>query len=92
MRVFRNKLTGRLGETQFGEDADVLIRNAKASGFKDEEIEIVDTTPKEYKEAINLQNIADRKPEQDKIDVLKSSIGMKLSTLLTEEEINFLLK
>ena len=59
MKVFKNKLTSRLGETQFGEDAEVLIRNAKSSGFIDAEISIVDITPAEYQAAITLQNFND---------------------------------
>ncbi len=56
MKVFKNKLTGRLGETQFGNDSVVLIKNAKSCGYKDEEIEIIDMTEQEYREAIKAQN------------------------------------
>lgn len=59
MKVFKHKLTGKLGETQFSEDAEVLIRNAKAAGFKDEEIEIVDMVHQQYEEAIKVQNFND---------------------------------
>lgn len=59
MKVFQNKLTGRLGETQFSDDVDVLIRNAKSGGFTDAEISIVDMTTAEYKVAIALQNFND---------------------------------
>lgn len=59
MKIFKHKLTGRLGETQFGEDAEVLIRNAKSSGYTDAEISIVDITPKEYVAAIAIQNFDD---------------------------------
>lgn len=64
MKVFKDRKTGRLGETQFGEDADVLIRNAKASGFSDDEIEIIDLTVQEYNEAIKTQNENDLTKEQ----------------------------
>ena len=64
MKVFRNKITKRLGETQFGEDAEVLIRNAKSSGLKNEEIEIIDMSPQEYKEEIRMQDIGDMSKEQ----------------------------
>ena len=56
MKIFRNRLTGRLGETQFSEDAEVLIRNAKSSGFTEAEISIVDMTAQEYANAIAIQN------------------------------------
>lgn len=59
MKILRHKLTGRLGETQFGEDAEVLIRNAKSCGYTDNEISIVDITPEEYKTAIEIQNFND---------------------------------
>lgn len=59
MKIFKHKITGRLGETQFGEDAEVLIRNAKNSGFTDAEISIVDITPEEYRAAIAIQNFND---------------------------------
>lgn len=59
MKIFKHKLTGRLGETQFGEDAEVLIRNAKSAGFKGEDFEIVDMTPEEYKTAIAIQSFND---------------------------------
>ncbi len=77
MKVFRNKLTGRLGETQFGEDAEVLIRNAKACGFKDVEIEIIDMMPEEYIKAIKIQNENDLSPQvklERKIDQEKDRI------------------
>ena len=59
MKVFQNKLTDRLGETQFNENAEVLIKNAKSAGFTDAEISIVDMTPAEYDTAIKLQNFND---------------------------------
>lgn len=59
MKAFRNKHTSRLGETQFSEDAEVLIRNAKSAGFTDEEIEIIDTTMEEYNKIIGMQNKED---------------------------------
>lgn len=59
MKVFKNRITNRLGETQFSDDADVLIRNAKACGFTDAEISIVDMTAAEYKTAIAKQNFND---------------------------------
>lgn len=63
MKVFRNKLTGRIGETQFGEDAEVLIRNARAAGFTDDKIEVIDMTPEEYNRLIIVQNENDLSPE-----------------------------
>lgn len=59
IKVFRNKITKRLGETQFSDDGDVLIRNAKAAKFKDEEIEIIEMTPKQYIKNIIEQNTED---------------------------------
>lgn len=59
MKIFKHKFTGRLGETQFGEDAEVLIRNAKSCGYTDAEISIVDITPEEYKMAIKIQDFND---------------------------------
>lgn len=73
MKVFRNKLIGRLGETQFGEDAEVLIRNAKSVGFKDEEIEIIDMSPQEYNEAIKIQNERDI-PQEKKDEIEKEKL------------------
>lgn len=64
MKIFKNKITGRLGETQFGDDAEVLIRNAKSAGFTDDEVSIVDMTPAEYETAINSQNFDDLENEQ----------------------------
>lgn len=59
MKIIKHKLTGRLGETQYGEDSAVLILNAKASGYTDAEISIVDMTPAEYTAAIAIQNFND---------------------------------
>ena len=59
MKVFKYKLTGILGETQFGDDAEVLIRNAKSSGLTDAQISIVDMTSAEYQAAIAIQNFND---------------------------------
>ena len=59
MKVMKNKLTGRLGETQFSDDAEVLIRNAKACGIPDAEISIIDMIPLKYEAAIKLQNFND---------------------------------
>ena len=56
IKIFKNRLTSRLGETQFSDDAEVLIRNAKSCGFTDAEISIVDMTLTEYAEAMNIQN------------------------------------
>lgn len=58
MKICRFK-SGRLGETQHREDAEVLIHNAKAAGFEDEDFEIVDMTPEEYRAAITVQNFND---------------------------------
>ncbi len=74
MKVFRNKKTGRLGETQYGNDADVLIRNAKANKFKNNEIEIIDMTQTAYNKAIGLQNIADKTPAQIREDKITKEI------------------
>lgn len=59
IKIFKNRLTSRLGETQFSNDADVLIRNAKSAGFTDAEISVIDMTPAEYKAAIDIQNFND---------------------------------
>lgn len=59
MKVLKNKITGRLGETQFGENADVLIFNAKSAGYTDVQISVIDMTPAEYESAIKLQNFND---------------------------------
>ena len=59
MKIFKNKITGRLGETQFNEDSETLICNAKSASFTDAEISIVDMTPVEYKIAMDLQNFND---------------------------------
>lgn len=73
MKIFRNKLTGRLGETQFGEDAGVLIRNAKSANFKDDEIEIIDMTLQEYNKAIKIQDENDISPEK-KMEIKKEKL------------------
>lgn len=67
MKVFRNKLTMRLGETQFSEDAEVLKVNARAAGILETEIEIIDMTPEAYDAAIKIQNQADN-PDTSKQD------------------------
>ena len=59
MKVFKNKFTGKLGETQFSDDAEVLIRNAKSCGIPDTEISIIDMNSAEYEAAIKLQNFND---------------------------------
>ena len=59
MKVFKNKITDRLGETQFRDDGEVLISNAKSAGFTDAEISIVDMTAAEYKAAIAKQDFND---------------------------------
>lgn len=46
----------RAGETQYKEDAEILIKNAKACGYKDEEIEIIDMTAEEYNKVIKIQD------------------------------------
>jgi exopolyphosphatase/pppGpp-phosphohydrolase len=72
MKAFRHKLTGRLGETQFGNDTEVLIHNAKSAGFQDAEIEIIDMTLQDYREAIKTQNENDMSKEQkDEIKIKK---------------------
>jgi len=67
MKVFKNKKTGRLGETQFKNDPDVLIKNAKACGISDDEIEIIDMTELEYSEKIREQNFNDI-PEKERTE------------------------
>ena len=64
MKVFRNKITGRLGETQFNDNEGVLIRNAKRNGYPEEEIDIVDMTREEYMDLINKQNYDDASPSK----------------------------
>ena len=64
MKVYKNRITNRLGETQFQNDAEVLIRNDKSCNIPDAEISIVDMTPAEYKIAIDLQNFNDMDYQQ----------------------------
>ena len=59
MKIFKNKITGRLGETRFGEDSEVLIHNAKSTGLTDAEISIIDMPPEEYRSVIAVQNFSD---------------------------------
>ncbi len=93
MKAFRHTITGRLGETQFGEDSEILIRNALKAGFTKDVIQIIDITPKEYNEEIKLQNEIDLKPIIDKEKILKNNIITKLKTIgLTDEEIQIIIK
>jgi len=73
MKAFRNKITGRLGETQFSDDADVLVRNAQSAGFTDDQISIVDITPEAYAAEIKEQNIADN-PDGEKEKLIQGKI------------------
>ncbi len=57
MKVLKNKLTGRLIDTRFNEDCEILIKSAKQYGFLDEEIEIIDITEQQYIELIKKQDL-----------------------------------
>ena len=63
MKVARLKLTKRITETQFGEDKEVLFRNAKIS-HPGQEIEVIDMTQQEFENQIDIQNYNDLSQEQ----------------------------
>ena len=58
MKICKHKITGRIFETQFGEDAEVLIRNNKQC-YPEADIEVVDMMSTEYQKAIAIQNFND---------------------------------
>jgi|26BtaG_2_1085354.scaffolds.fasta_scaffold01519_6 hypothetical protein len=91
MKVFRNKITGRLGETQYGDNEAILITNAKAAGFKNNEIEIIDMIAVDYNEAIRLQNIADSESSPSGIKKKEVRDKLKSKLNLTEDEARIIL-
>ena len=55
MKVCIHKITGEILETQFGEDAEVLLKNNYQS-FPIEDLEILDWTKEEYENNLYQQN------------------------------------
>lgn len=55
MKVSKIKSTGKIFETQFGKDVDVLMANAKQYHPEDD-IEIVDMSKSDFYTAIELQD------------------------------------
>ncbi len=55
MKVSKVKSTGKIIETQFGKDSEVLLRNAKKN-YPENDVEIVDMTNDEFINAINQQD------------------------------------
>jgi hypothetical protein len=58
VKICKHKVTDRILETQFGKDAEVLIRNNKQY-YPETDIEVVDMTRGEYETAIKVQNFND---------------------------------
>ena len=58
MKICKHQITGRILETQFGEDAAVLIRNNNKY-YPESDITVVDITQEEYRIAIKAQNFRD---------------------------------
>ena len=63
IKVSRVKSTSYITETQFGQDAEVLLKNAKNS-HPGLEIEVVDMTIDEYNSAIKVQTENSMSQEQ----------------------------